>query len=132
MRANIWPFTRRPESDVSAVAQQWQEEIHRTYSIFKRLLRAFEEHFQPSAGTVNDAIFDAFDYLGYMRCQLAQLRELTKKTSKEERKDLYYALSSVLRAGIDDWWNAQKLIKEAVWKAGLGDYRNSMRIALTP
>jgi len=131
MRANIWPFTRRPESDVSAVAQQWRQAIHDTYSVIKYLLRAFEEHFQPSAGTVNFAIFDAFDHLGYMRCQLAQLRELTKKTSKEERKDLYDALSGVLDAGIDDWIDAQILLKWALWKAGLGDYRKSRRISLT-
>lgn len=130
LRANIWPFTRRPKSDVSAVAQQWRQEIHDTYSVIKHLLRAFKESFQ-STGSVNFAIFDAFDHLGYMRCQLAQLRELTEKPSKEERKDLYDALSSVLDAGIDKWIDAQILLKWALWEAGLGDYRKSRRISLT-
>ena len=131
LRANIWPLTRRSGSDAGAVAQQWRQEIHDTFSTVKRLLRLFEDDFSVT-GRAGFALFDSLDYLGYMRCQLAQLRGLADKAGENGQAELAGSLRGALRSGIDSWLDAQKLISHALWTAGFIDRRNSLRLSLTP
>ncbi len=131
LRANIWPLTRRSGDDAGAVAQEWRQEIHDTFSVIKRLLRIADQSMS-ATGRASSALFDSLDYLGYMRCQLVQLRGLADKASEKGQAKLADSLNDALSSGMDSWLDAQRLISHALWTAGFIDRRKSLRLSLTP